>query len=92
MGLEVRTKEKKAQFIVLPNWNPCAMYPYEDHNSKWQAEWSCGKHDVTVPIATGYRENKSCHGDKKEAWQKSLAASHPWNEYRKIFHTALDRD
>ena len=35
------------------------------HNSKWQIEQSWGKHDVTVPIAMGYKESKSCHGGKK---------------------------
>ena len=32
---------------------------------------------VTVPIATGYKENKACRGGKKEAWQKSIAMSQP---------------
>ena len=27
---------------------------------------------------------------KKEAWQKSLVASQPGNEYQKIFHTTDD--
>ena len=32
---------------------------------------------VTVPIVTGYKENKACRGSKKEAWQKSIAMSQP---------------
>ena len=40
------------------------------HNSKWQAEQSWGKHDVAVPIATGYKENKSCYGGKKGGMAK----------------------
>ena len=63
MCLEVRIKQKKTQFIVLPNWNPCGM---------WPAEWSWGKHDVTVPIAMGYKENKSCRGGKKRRHGKNL--------------------
>ena len=28
-------------------------------------ETEVNMHDVTAPIATGYKENKSCHGSKK---------------------------
>ena len=45
---------------------------------------------VMVPIATDYKENKTCHGGIEEAWQKSIVASQPWNEYWRIFHTADD--
>ena len=39
-------------------------------NSKSQAEWSWGKHNIMVVIATGYKENKSCHDSKKGAMAK----------------------
>ena len=29
MCLKARTKQKKTQFIVLPNQNSCGMCPYE---------------------------------------------------------------
>ena len=64
MCLEVRTKQTKTQFILLLNWNPCGTRKAY-HNSKWQAERSWGKHDVTEPIATGFKENKSCHESDK---------------------------
>ena len=38
----------------------------------------------------GYKENKTCTGDKKDAWQKSAAKSLSWNEYWRPFHTADD--
>lgn len=45
---------------------------------------------ITVPIATGYKENKACHGDKKEVWQKFIAASQHLKNWR-IFHTGDDK-
>ena len=54
------------------------------------ADWMRGKHDVMVLIAAGYKENNHAMAVKKEVWQKSLAASQPWNEYQKIFHMTDD--
>ena len=46
---------------------------------------------VMVPIATGYKENKSCCDGKKRGVAKICSGKPAINGYQKIFHTPDDR-
>ena len=74
MWLEVKTKQKKIDSLryLIEIHVVYVRTRKAYHNSKRQAERSWGKHDVTVPIATGYKENKLCHGSKKGGVAKNL--------------------
>ena len=77
--------------------NSCGMWPCK-YSQKWciviqnggQNEFVVIMH-VMVPIAMGYKENKSCCDGKKRGVAKICSGKPAINGYQKIFHTPDDR-
>ena len=61
------------------------------HSPKCKPEISSTTCFVTVPIGTGYDENKTGRGGEKKAQKSTEVVYRIWrNKFQRIFHTASD--